>query len=539
MFMGNPPGLGNFPSGTYWAILGNAGTVDGTNFLGTTDNIPLSFRVNNSLAGRIDNTKRNAFFGFNAGGTVYNQVTGVDNTFLGHNAGKAVTEAVRCVFIGSGAGALFAGTAAQNSQDNVGIGYGALGALTRDFGNVAVGWSALLNQVTGTLNTAIGNGAGLTVTTGQQLTMLGSNADVTAGTENGSIALGSGATISANNQWVTGSTGVFINQTQLVYTAALIHSEFFRTTVPNGSQVGTRGDLAFVDDGANGSVWIKATGAATNTGWVDLNAAGGWGTTGTIATLTGNSTLDAATFSFSIINSNSINLFAGDDGTFSNDLGLLQAGKVLSQMYSQNAAGSSSASFSTDISGNAVSNFTNGFRSFGTNTNFLQDNVGGTVLLTATNGVGIGGTPSTFFEVIGANITLNHNDADKSYYWAFGSEGIFYVGTGSGSTATTCQGLMLNVKGSKYQLGNTVGPGAYVEVDDVNSIVNVIVQTSSISGLYVTGDQNNLIHTGTTLLDNAGSSVGTLTNAPKNGDPTKWVAIDDNGTQRFFPTWTP
>src|ERR1019366_8358427 len=29
-----------------WSILGNSGTVDGTNFLGTTDNVPLNFEVN-------------------------------------------------------------------------------------------------------------------------------------------------------------------------------------------------------------------------------------------------------------------------------------------------------------------------------------------------------------------------------------------------------------------------------------------------------------------------------------------------------------
>ena len=47
-----------------WSILGNAGTVDGTNFIGTTDNIPLNIRVNNQKSGRIDNVLGNAFFGY-------------------------------------------------------------------------------------------------------------------------------------------------------------------------------------------------------------------------------------------------------------------------------------------------------------------------------------------------------------------------------------------------------------------------------------------------------------------------------------------
>lgn len=47
-----------------------------------------------------------------------------------------------------------------------------------------------------------------------------------------------------------------------------------------------------------------------------------------------------------------------------------------------------------------------------------------------------------------------------------------------------------------------------------------------------------LIKTNTTLTDQAGAGLGTLTNAPTAGDPTKWIAIDDNGTTRKIPTWT-
>ncbi|NSW46415.1 MAG: hypothetical protein HPY79_11435, partial [Bacteroidales bacterium] len=36
-----------------WMLLGNSGTVDGTNFIGTIDNVPINLRVNNNKAGRI------------------------------------------------------------------------------------------------------------------------------------------------------------------------------------------------------------------------------------------------------------------------------------------------------------------------------------------------------------------------------------------------------------------------------------------------------------------------------------------------------
>lgn len=48
----------------------------------------------------------------------------------------------------------------------------------------------------------------------------------------------------------------------------------------------------------------------------------------------------------------------------------------------------------------------------------------------------------------------------------------------------------------------------------------------------------DLLKSDATLSDNSGAGAGTLANAPTAGDPTKWIAIDDNGTTRYIPTWT-
>lgn len=64
--------------GLDWRLLGNTGTVDGTNFIGTTDNIPFNIRVNNQKAGRIDHLLFNTFFGYQAGNA---------NTTEYHNTG--------------------------------------------------------------------------------------------------------------------------------------------------------------------------------------------------------------------------------------------------------------------------------------------------------------------------------------------------------------------------------------------------------------------------------------------------------------------
>lgn len=53
----------------------------------------------------------------------------------------------------------------------------------------------------------------------------------------------------------------------------------------------------------------------------------------------------------------------------------------------------------------------------------------------------------------------------------------------------------------------------------------------------LTDNTTNLIASSSTLSNGAGASTGTLNNAPAATDPTKWVAIDDNGTTRYVPAW--
>lgn len=43
--------------------------------------------------------------------------------------------------------------------------------------------------------------------------------------------------------------------------------------------------------------------------------------------------------------------------------------------------------------------------------------------------------------------------------------------------------------------------------------------------------------TAVTLTNGAAAQVGTLTNAPAAGNPTKWAPVNDNGTTRYVPMW--
>jgi len=57
-----------------------------------------------------------------------------------------------------------------------------------------------------------------------------------------------------------------------------------------------------------------------------------------------------------------------------------------------------------------------------------------------------------------------------------------------------------------------------------------------LAGTFKHGD-TVAIRTSVALTNNAGASVGTLTNAPAAGNPTKWITINDNGTTRSIPAW--
>lgn len=74
--------------------------------------------------------------------------------------------------------------------------------------------------------------------------------------------------------------------------------------------------------------------------------------------------------------------------------------------------------------------------------------------------------------------------------------------------------------------------GTRLDIDDTTTIITAFVT----AGFKITGD-TVLIHTGTALANGAGALLGTLANSPVAGNPTKWIAIDDNGVTRHIPAW--
>ncbi|HEY2348267.1 MAG TPA: hypothetical protein VGH64_04590, partial [Puia sp.] len=121
------------PVSGFWSLTGNAGTVDGTNFIGTTDNVPLTIKVNGRVSGRIDQVSGSTLLGYNIGGTGPNQL----NTAIGSYALNSSTSGL----------------------------------------NVAIGYATLFGSTTGSLNTAVGTFALGQNSTGYQLTGVGYEAN--------------------------------------------------------------------------------------------------------------------------------------------------------------------------------------------------------------------------------------------------------------------------------------------------------------------------------------------------------------------------
>ena len=90
------------------------------------------------------------------------------------------------------------------------------------------------------------------------------------------------------------------------------------------------------------------------------------------------------------------------------------------------------------------------------------------------------------------------------------------------------RGSLRTAAGQVIVAAETAGTGT----DDID-----LVLTPAGAGLVTLPGGATLLKTTAALTDVAGVGVGTLTNAPTAGNPTKWCQFNDNGTLRKFPTW--
>jgi hypothetical protein len=165
-----------------WSLTGNEGTNPNNNFLGTTDDVDLVFRINNIEAGRINRDSHNTLFGYEAlqastaanntaigYQALHDNTTGWSNTAVGNQALYSNTFRGNQVAIGDSAllnnGTHFSDTYPSWILDSA-----------KAIRNTAVGSKALLNNTVGYWNTAVGYQAGYYNLYGKSMTAIGTEA---------------------------------------------------------------------------------------------------------------------------------------------------------------------------------------------------------------------------------------------------------------------------------------------------------------------------------------------------------------------------
>jgi hypothetical protein len=208
-------------NGEAWLLTGNSQTKDKTNFVGTKDDVPLNFRVNNQPSGRIDHKRQNSYWGYEAGKA---DSSGSNNTANGYRA--LYSNKIGFSNVAIGGGALFSSSSASNT---IAIGDSALfhfAIKTQDFlSNIALGSKALYSNTSGTSNSAVGFQA------------LFSNKSGVQNEAHGNQALYSNTTGDLNV--AVGFEALFSNTTGGTNTALGASAMFYNTTGYNNTAVGT------------------------------------------------------------------------------------------------------------------------------------------------------------------------------------------------------------------------------------------------------------------------------------------------------------
>lgn len=195
---------GTIGGGAFWNLQGNAGTTDGTDFIGTTDNIPLTFRVHNITAGRIESSGK-TLFGFQAG----ESSTASNLTAFGYGAAQSTSGTATTAF---GNKALFSNTSGEN---NSAFGFESMMNNTSGFGNIALGKQSLFSNIDGKGNISIGNEALFSNISGHDNLALGTKA-LYNNIANNNSALGIEAlknNITGDSNVATGNQALFNNTT--------------------------------------------------------------------------------------------------------------------------------------------------------------------------------------------------------------------------------------------------------------------------------------------------------------------------------------
>ncbi|MFN8306865.1 MAG: hypothetical protein U0T79_08825 [Ferruginibacter sp.] len=378
-----------------WRTGGNTGTIDGSHYIGTTDNVPLNIKVNNQKAGRIAST---------------------GETFLGYQAGNV-----------SASGA------------NTGIGAQALLSNSTGINNTSVGFAALRDNTIGSNNTAIGYAALLSNTTGNENLALGTDAlrSNISGTKNTALSGGSLYSNSSGNENIAiGYFSLFSNSTGSQNVAIGDESSVFNTTGNGNTALGFHSLYSNGTGYSNVAIGLHAL--ASNTISSNLVAVG-----------------DSALYT----NTGTDNTAVGSKALYSNTTGNGNTSLGKSSLYSNTtgnnnmAAGFSALSSNTTGYNNTAAGMdamkanTTGYNNTATGVQALTANTSGT-FNTAT-GVAALSSNTTGYNNTAMGMQALNSNIDGFFNTATGLAALFYNTSGSSNTATGMDALRLNTTGSQ------------------------------------------------------------------------------------------
>ncbi len=243
-----------------WTLSGNAGT-NSSNFLGTTDNVPIRFKVNNLSSGIIDPIGKNSFYGYQAGASgsgslnvgmgenvLKNNTSGGNDVAVGYNALLYNTTGSHTVAIGANAlksNTTGGGNTAVGSENlennssgsnNTAVGFKSMKSNTTGSSNIAMGNSALSNNTSGTGNTALGNAALSSNTIGTSNTAIGGGALANAtATGNTSVGYNSSGLNTTGGQNTAVGYNLFFKNTTGSFNSAYGASALYNNTIGGGN----------------------------------------------------------------------------------------------------------------------------------------------------------------------------------------------------------------------------------------------------------------------------------------------------------------
>lgn len=213
-------GFVKLPASNAWTLNGNAGTNPATNFIGTTNDVSLHFRVNNVHAGKIERANHTTFFGYNSGNNTYNTH---ETTGFGTNTLKSLTT-------GWGSTAVGFDVLTENTTGlfNTGMGYIAMNNMTTGQYNTGIGAWALQGNISGESNSSLGMFSFTFNTDGNYNTSLGAYTGYQNVHGSGNVFIGYQA-----GYYETGSNKLHIANSN--YSLPLIYGDFSTSKIGLGT----------------------------------------------------------------------------------------------------------------------------------------------------------------------------------------------------------------------------------------------------------------------------------------------------------------